>query len=472
MSFLNPAPARRRRTIIGGALILAAVLAPPAQLAGAAPAKPDFGPAVEAEAVYVGQSRCGPTPKPGVVAFSQKVMRAYPNTSTYGISRACHIGGRSEHKEGRAWDWKVNHAVRSQRRVANDFLDWLLKKDRFGNRRAMTRRFGIMYLIWNKRIWTPWYGWRSYCEMHNGVCYASDGGARSPHTDHVHFSFTWAGARQKTTWWHKGRSMASGIATSAATGGYWMVGQNGLVMARGAQYLGYKPTNYPAASTVAVDATPSGSGYWTIKSNGRLAEFGDARSLNGAVRYEKRIRSLTATPSGRGLLLLATDGSVYSRGDAPELGGDRKSGARWTDVVATPTGDGYWLVGAHGEVTSKGDAVVHGRVRGLGSSVISGAAHGLGGYWLATKSGRVFAFGDAPSLGGAARDANGSPVVEIAASAGGEGYRLVTKHGKVFSFGDAVATRTLDRLSAGGAGSRAPGMASTDPPPDLTTLRD
>jgi hypothetical protein len=58
-------------------------------------------------APYQPQTTCDPTPKPGVVGFQEIVLAAYPSTSSYGISRDCSIGGRSEHKEGRAWDWGV-----------------------------------------------------------------------------------------------------------------------------------------------------------------------------------------------------------------------------------------------------------------------------------------------------------------------------------------------------------------------------
>ena len=54
-----------------------------------------------------------------------------------------------------------------------------------GNKAAMARRLGLMYIIWNNQIWKAYQldrGWQAY----NG----SD-----PHTGHVHFSFGWAGAQ-------------------------------------------------------------------------------------------------------------------------------------------------------------------------------------------------------------------------------------------------------------------------------------
>jgi peptidoglycan hydrolase-like protein with peptidoglycan-binding domain len=67
----------------------------------------------------------------------------------------------------------------------------LLATDRYGNPYAMARRLGIMYIIFNHRIWGAYLadqGWRPY-------------GGSNPHTDHVHFSLSWAGALKQTTWW-------------------------------------------------------------------------------------------------------------------------------------------------------------------------------------------------------------------------------------------------------------------------------
>ena len=92
-------------------------------------------PALADLAPYQPQTTCSPRPKPGVVGFQRIVLASFPATGSAGISRACSIGGRSEHKEGRAWDWAVT--------VSNP----------------------------------------------------------NPHTDHVHFSFSWAGARKQTSYW-------------------------------------------------------------------------------------------------------------------------------------------------------------------------------------------------------------------------------------------------------------------------------
>jgi hypothetical protein len=146
---------------------------------------------IEIMSPYQAQSTCNPTPKPGTVALSKLVMAAYPGTGTLGIARDCSIGGLSEHKEGRAWDWHVVYSNPKQRAQAADFVHWLFATDAYGNTFAQARRLGIMYVIWNKRIWGSYNagaGWRPYT-------------GADPHTGHMHISLSWAGAEKKTSYW-------------------------------------------------------------------------------------------------------------------------------------------------------------------------------------------------------------------------------------------------------------------------------
>ncbi|MFF0449025.1 hypothetical protein ACFYT4_21905 [Streptomyces sp. NPDC004609] len=152
------------------------------------PAAPDFGPEIENYASYQGRRDCDPTAKPGPIGFCDLVLRAYPGTTDLGVGRACG-GGRTEHTEGRAWDWGVD--VETRGHLAADLLGWLLATDRHGNPHALARRFGITRIIWNGRIWESYrarVGWTPFS-------------GPNPHTDHVHFGFGWAGARRETTWW-------------------------------------------------------------------------------------------------------------------------------------------------------------------------------------------------------------------------------------------------------------------------------
>ncbi|MCW4601030.1 peptidoglycan-binding protein [Janibacter hoylei] len=149
---------------------------------------------------YIPQSVCDPTPKPGVTAFARLMANHYDEFN-YGISRACNYG-LTEHSEGRALDWMLNAYDPHERAVADGVISWLLAPDSQGRPAAMARRFGVMYIIWNRQIWGTYQmdaGWRPY----NGA---------SPHTDHIHFSFSWDGAMQRTSWW-------TGVAWTGVTQG-------------------------------------------------------------------------------------------------------------------------------------------------------------------------------------------------------------------------------------------------------------
>jgi len=146
---------------------------------------------IEPYPAYDGQSTCSPAAKPGMVAFRDIVMRAYPTTTSYGISRDCGIGGTSEHKEGRAWDWANDATTPAGRARVAGFMNWLFRTDQYGNRHANARRLGLMYIIWNRQIfklYRPSDGWTPYT-------------GSSPHTDHVHFSLTRAGGNGSTSWY-------------------------------------------------------------------------------------------------------------------------------------------------------------------------------------------------------------------------------------------------------------------------------
>jgi hypothetical protein len=152
-----PAPSARRLAarlaVAGTTMALIAGLAAPA---AAAPDSPTFARSIDPYASYEGQSTCDPAEKPGVVAFRSLVRAAYSGVNTGGISRACDSGGRSEHKEGRAWDWMLRADVPADAAKAEDLLGWLLSPDEHGNPDARARRLGVMYIIWNRQWWSAW----------------------------------------------------------------------------------------------------------------------------------------------------------------------------------------------------------------------------------------------------------------------------------------------------------------------------
>ena len=408
----------------------------------ALPSSTDFGPAID-NVSYEGQSTCSPQAKPGMLAFRRIVMDRYPNTGLGGISRACNIGGQSEHKEGRAWDWGVNASYASHRAMVKDLIGWLLAEDGYGNSAAMAKRFGIMYLIWNKRIWGSWSGWSTYCvQKRRGCVDPDDGDLRNPHTDHVHFSMSRDGAQKKTTFWNKDRSMLATVAPHPSYG-YWELGRNGGVASYGTGWHGSKSDVYLDTPAAAMVSTVSGYGYWIVTKRGRVFPFGDARNRGQLIDKQITVVDIEPTPSGGGYWLLARSGRVFAYGDASNIGGAKEAGDTLAGMAATPTGLGYWLFGTNGNVYAYGDASDLGGLAndGLETPVIGGDNFGATGYWLATAGGRVAAFGDAPELG--APEAVNSPVVSFAASPSRAGYWVMSERGRLWTFGDAQELGTL-----------------------------
>ncbi|HEV2754303.1 MAG TPA: hypothetical protein VG318_00810 [Actinomycetota bacterium] len=432
----------RRLTVCS--LVAAAVLAG-AVPSSAAPGGPDFGPVIDDPAGYEGQTKCSPDAKPGVLAFQRMVLAEYPGTGAGGIGRDCSYGGQSEHKEGRAWDWGVSAADATHRGYVADLIEWLSATDRYGNDDAMARRLGVMYLIWNKRIWFPYGGWRTYCTMKKGVCVGDDGGARSPHTDHVHFSFTWAGARKETSFWHPDRSLIASVAANPAGTGYWLAGRTGDVFGFGAD--GFGSLEKSREPVEALEPTASGYGYWLVSRSGRVRAFGDARYRGSREEGAAPVVDMAGTTDGRGYWLVSRGGRVYSFGTAGRFGGAQRSefSGEIVAIEPTPTGLGYWLFGSNGGVVAFGDARDFGGAAndGVAGEVVGAEAFGDGGYWLVTDSGRVLAYGAAADLGGAAKSGFAGSVVGIAAAPGGTGYWLATDRGQILSFG---AVRSLGSL--------------------------
>jgi hypothetical protein len=119
-------------------------------------------------------------PRPGVEAFRRWVLETRGGRDG-GIWRECSIGGHSEHKEGRAWDWMCT--LPQGRELVARLL---------ANGDELARRAGVLYLIHDHRIWRAYEprGWSA----HTG----------NPHTDHVHLSFSTAGAMGRTSFYTRG----------------------------------------------------------------------------------------------------------------------------------------------------------------------------------------------------------------------------------------------------------------------------
>jgi hypothetical protein len=145
-----------------------------------------------------------------------------------------------------------------------------------------------------------------------------------------------------------------------------------------------------------------------------------------------------------GYRLASASGAVLSFGDAsakwcPGTSVNEQT-APVASAAATRDGAGCWLVTKTGAIYAEGDAISYGSEAGrvLKSPIVAIAPTADGrGYWFTAGDGGVFAFGDARFHGSEGGAHLNKPIVGMAATADGRGYWLVASDGGIFAFGDA-----------------------------------
>jgi hypothetical protein len=194
-------PTRRRLAALLCLPLMAGLcLANPTAAAARTPTVPAHLPAlIERLAPYVAQSSCMPSIQPGTAKLAHLLVTTYPGP-TAGSAYACGTNGPvSEHYEGRAIDWMVSVGNPAQFTSAKSLIAWLLATDRGGNKFAMARRLGVMYLIYNNRMWGSWSGrWEAYNDCAHQPQTTYDNAC---HRTHVHISLSWNGAMGRTSFW-------------------------------------------------------------------------------------------------------------------------------------------------------------------------------------------------------------------------------------------------------------------------------
>ncbi len=182
------------------ATLVTAAACDPATPAAKAPVTRAFGSAIEANVPYQpAAKKCVKSnsfDKPGPIALRKLLLTTYGTLVDgkvvfTGITRPCD-GTVSEHAEGRALDWGMDYRDLTMRADGKAVVHWLFATDRYGNRQAIARRLGIMYIIWNKQIYGSW---NDYKPAH----YSCGTDPTACHVDHIHFSFDWPGARAQTS---------------------------------------------------------------------------------------------------------------------------------------------------------------------------------------------------------------------------------------------------------------------------------
>jgi hypothetical protein len=199
-------------------------------------------------------------------------------------------------------------------------------------------------------------------------------------------------------------------------------------------------------------------GYVVVGADGGVFAFGVDRfagSLAGTLRRApivavlpnadaERRRDGTVQPSG--YLLVDAAGHVYPLGDTHSLGDLSRLQLRAPIVDAVGDSHGYLMVGADGGVFTFGRIRFRGSLAGqeLSGPIVGAALAGAGGYWVASRSGRVWSFGAALAVGAPVEFPPLTPplvlpppVVGIAGDGNSDGFWLARSDGQVMPFGGA-----------------------------------
>ncbi|WP_182525710.1 hypothetical protein [Nocardioides dongkuii] len=184
-----------RRALASLVVLLAVVLTAGALAAPAGAAEP-----VDDYADYQPQKKCSPRAKAGTEALGRHLVSRYGGAYG-GISRGCTPGSTSEHQGGRAFDWTLDAASKRDRRTAKAFLRDAFATDRAGNPHARARRMGIMYVIWDDRIYSAWNEFRPAAYLSSGCRSRKRCSKTLRHRDHVHVSLSRAGGKGRTSWY-------------------------------------------------------------------------------------------------------------------------------------------------------------------------------------------------------------------------------------------------------------------------------
>lgn len=182
--------------------LLAALLLPPAAHADdpgdPAPVDGESAAQIEDYASYEPQTTCHPKPRKGTRVLAEW-LKAELGGGGGATGRSCG-GGASEHKDGRAIDWTLDATKKADRRIAKAFLKMIFATDEQGNTHALARRMGIMYVIWNDRMYAAWDQFEREGYLSSSCRSKKRCSKTLRHRDHVHISLSMKGAKGKTSW--------------------------------------------------------------------------------------------------------------------------------------------------------------------------------------------------------------------------------------------------------------------------------
>jgi hypothetical protein len=156
---------------------------------------------VDDYAGYEPQTVCRERALPGTQAFAGWINNRFAGGTARATLRACGSGGRSEHKDGRAVDWTMSATRKKDRLVVRKFLDRLRATDAEGNPHSLARRMGVMYVIWNDRMYASYRQFEATPYLSGGCKSLATCSRTLRHRDHVHISLSNDGGHGRTSWY-------------------------------------------------------------------------------------------------------------------------------------------------------------------------------------------------------------------------------------------------------------------------------
>ncbi|WP_426242407.1 hypothetical protein [Nocardioides sp. LHG3406-4] len=161
-------------------------------------ATPAHAGVIDDYARYQPQRNCSHHDKPGAVALATWLTAHGGGWGA--ISRPC-SGGVSEHSEGRAFDWVLSASNPADVALADAILGALLAPDAEGNPHALAREMGIMYIIWNDRMYASYDAFEPKRYKSSSCRKVRTCSDTLRHRDHMHFSLSRQGGKARTSWY-------------------------------------------------------------------------------------------------------------------------------------------------------------------------------------------------------------------------------------------------------------------------------
>ena len=161
----------------------------------------DYDDPPEDYASYQPQTICRKAARPGTAELAKWINAQFAGGTATASVRACDSGGVSEHKDGRAIDWSMDASRKRDRREVARFLGELFADDQEANHHALARRMGVMYVIWNDRMYASYDEFAARDYRSSSCASLKSCSATLRHRDHVHISLSRPGGRGDTSWY-------------------------------------------------------------------------------------------------------------------------------------------------------------------------------------------------------------------------------------------------------------------------------